>query len=144
MFWNFIGNCNTRIWGFMFVKLRYVVSMLSNSVTVALIVHQKYPKYLYSTMKHLEQWHSLEIQWGPGRFLETCFSISSQVITYRCCVSTEQHDKNLILYRIKKKKPKFNTDLHTLFVCYIHYYYRLTLRRLMSYIYIWSTHSWCF
>jgi len=39
----------------MFVKLRYVVSMLSNSVTVAVIGHHKHPKYLYSTMKHLEQ-----------------------------------------------------------------------------------------
>ena len=30
---------------------------------------------------------------------------------------------------------------HILFICYRT---ALTLRRLMSYIYIWSTHSWCF
>jgi len=87
-------------------------------------VHQKQPKYLYSTN---ETSRTVTLNCNPGRFLETCFSLLGQVITYRCCVSTEQHDKNLILYRIKKKKLKFNTDLCTLFVGYIHYYYRVKL-----------------
>ena len=95
------------------------------------------------------------IEWKYVLILSTifvCYISHFQKISARYQKCTQVFNYPLFLSYFNPLNPELNPICYLLALLGAHHFFHvsrirvksLTFRRLMSYIYIWSTHSWCF
>ena len=108
--------------------------------TYSLGVHSKYELRLHTRQSYF----TLEAR-SKADEINYTFQVAAQVLSYT------DYFKNSNL-SLNPLKPELNPIFYLLALLGAHHFLHvsrirvklLTFRRLMSYIYIWSTHSWCF